>query len=145
MHWSARCSQAGWRGGRAPERWRGPHEQRRAPGAIRASDLLLDGLALLIADGYASGMPVLQQALGAFRGKDVGTEERLRWSWLAGELAGSMWDYDSWDVLTARRIQLARDTGALTVLPLSLTARTALHFLAASFRQLLPWSSTSRR
>ena len=96
----------------------------------RASDLLLDGLALLITDGYASGIPVLQQALSAFRSEAVGTEERLRWSWLAGQIALCIWDYDSCDVLTARQIQVARDAGALTVLPLALSTRGGVHLFA---------------
>jgi DNA-binding CsgD family transcriptional regulator len=102
----------------------------RPPESPRASDLLLDGLALLITDGYASGTPVLQQALSAFGGEAVGTEERLRWSWLAGRAAGFIWDYDSWDVLTARQVQVARDAGALTVLPLTLSTRGGVHLFA---------------
>jgi DNA-binding CsgD family transcriptional regulator len=96
----------------------------------RASDLLLDGLALLITDGYGSGTPVLQQAVSAFRGGAVGAEERLRWSWLAGSTASFIWDYDSWDVLTARQVQVARDAGALTVLPLTLSLRGGVHLFA---------------
>jgi DNA-binding CsgD family transcriptional regulator len=102
----------------------------RPPEPSRASDLLLDGLALMITDGYASGIPVLQQALSAFRSEAVGTEERLRWSWLAGQIALCIWDYDSCDVLTARQIQVARDAGALTVLPLTLSARGGVHLFA---------------
>jgi hypothetical protein len=41
----------------------------------RASDLLLDGLALLITEGYAAGMPTLRQAVNAFRGEDAAREE----------------------------------------------------------------------
>ena len=96
----------------------------------RSSDVLLEGLAVLITDGSAASIPVLQQAVSAFRTDDVGTEERLRWSWLAGRVASFIWDYDSWDVLTARQIQVARDAGALTVLPLALSTRAALHLLA---------------
>src|SRR5262249_20282644 len=59
----------------------------RPVGPPRASDLLLDGLALLIADGPPSGTPVIQQALNAFLGPAVGPDERLRWSWLAGRAA----------------------------------------------------------
>ncbi|HEX3519242.1 MAG TPA: hypothetical protein VHT29_09440, partial [Solirubrobacteraceae bacterium] len=99
-------------------------------GPARASDLLLDGLACLIADGPASGTEVLRKALGAFRGQAVGTEERLRWSWLAGRAAAFIWDYDSWEVLTARQIQVANDTGALTVLPLTLSTRAGVHLFA---------------
>jgi DNA-binding CsgD family transcriptional regulator len=107
----------------------------RPPGHPRASDLLLDGLALLITDGYASGTPVLQQALGAFRSEAEGTEERLRWSWLAGRAAGFIWDYDSWDMLTARQVQVARDAGALSVLPLALNARTAVEVFAGELAE----------
>ena len=98
----------------------------------RASELLLDGLALLVTDGYAAGTPVLKEALSAFRAEDLGIEERLRWSWLAGRAAGFIWDYDSWDVLTARQVQAARDAGALTVLPLSLGTRAAVHLFAGN-------------
>jgi DNA-binding CsgD family transcriptional regulator len=98
----------------------------------RAPELLLDGLALLVTDGYASGTPVLKEALRAFRADDLGREERLRWLWLAGRAAALIWDYDSWDVLTARQIQAARDAGALTVLPLSLGTRAALHLFSGN-------------
>jgi DNA-binding CsgD family transcriptional regulator len=105
-------------------------ESRPCAESQRAPELLLDGLALLVTDGYASGTPVLKEALRAFRAEDLGREERLRWSWLAGRAAALIWDYDSWDVLTARQIQAARDAGALTVLPLSLGTRAALHLFS---------------
>ena len=41
------------------------------PQPARPPDLLLDGLALLICEGYATGAPVLRQAVSAFRGTDV--------------------------------------------------------------------------
>jgi DNA-binding CsgD family transcriptional regulator len=96
----------------------------------RASDLLLDGLARLIVDGPASGTAVIKQALDAFRGQDVATEERLRWSWLAGRAAGFIWDYDSWDTLTARQLEVAHDAGALAILPLTLSTRAGVHMFA---------------
>lgn len=96
-------------------------------GPARASDLLLDGLARLIAEGAASGTAVLRQALDAFRGQAIGTQERLRWSWLAGRAAAFIWDYDNWNALTARQVQVANDAGALTVLPLTLSTRAGVH------------------
>jgi len=102
----------------------------RASGTPRASDLLLDGLANLIVNGPAEGTPPLQQATAAFRKDDIETEERLRWSWLAGRAAAFIWDYDSWDTLTARQVQVARDQGALTVLPLTLNTRAGVHMFA---------------
>jgi DNA-binding CsgD family transcriptional regulator len=96
----------------------------------RASEVLLDGLALLVTDGPLASIPVLQQAVSAFLSDDVGTEERLRWSWLAGRAASFMWDHDSLDVLTARQLQVASDAGALTVLPPTLSMRAGLHMLS---------------
>jgi DNA-binding CsgD family transcriptional regulator len=96
----------------------------------RAADLLLEGMARLIADGPAAGTAPLRRALEAFRGDAVDAEERLRWSWLAGRAAAFIWDYEDWDVLTARQIQVARDAGALTVLPLTLSTRAGVHLVA---------------
>ena len=41
------------------------------PQPPRGPDLLLDGLALLITEGYPAGVPVLRRALSAFRGTDL--------------------------------------------------------------------------
>jgi hypothetical protein len=99
----------------------------RSPEPRRASEILLEGLALLVTDGPLASIPALRQAVSGFLSEDVGTEERLRWSWLAGRAASFMWDYDSWDLLTARQVQVARDAGALTLLPLTLSARAGLY------------------
>jgi DNA-binding NarL/FixJ family response regulator len=91
--------------------------------ATRASDLLLEGLGLLISDGYQSGVPVLKEALSLFRDDNLSAEERLRWSWVAGSTAGFIWDHETWDLLSARQERLARDVGALSVLPITLGSR----------------------
>ena len=102
----------------------------RSNGPLRTSELLLEGLALVITDGYKSGTPVLQQALGAFRADEVDVDEQLQWSWVAGSTAGLIWDYDIWDALTARQEQLARDAGALAVLPITLSMRAGICLFA---------------
>jgi len=96
----------------------------------RAADGLLDGLALLITEGPGAGTPVLQRAVAAFCRDDITGEERLRWSWLAGQAAAFIWDYDGWDVLTARQEQLAREAGALSILPVTLSVRGGVHLFA---------------
>jgi DNA-binding CsgD family transcriptional regulator len=103
------------------------------PPPARASDLLLDGLALLVTDGHAAGIPLLKQAVSAFRGADVSREEGLRWMWLACHAAGLVWDYESWDVLSARLIMLAREAGALTVLPIAFSTRAGVHLFGGDF------------
>jgi DNA-binding CsgD family transcriptional regulator len=102
------------------------------PGAARAPDLLLDGLALVITEGYPAGAPMLKQAVSAFRA-DVSREEGLRWGWQADRSAGLLWDYESWDLLSARRVTLARDAGALTALPFAATLRAGVHLWAGEF------------
>lgn len=95
----------------------------------RAPDRLLDGLALLVTDGRASATPILKQAVAAFRGDDLTTHERLRWLWLAGRVAQDLWDDESWEVLCRQHVQMARQTGALAVLPIALRSRIFQHGL----------------
>jgi DNA-binding CsgD family transcriptional regulator len=104
-----------------------------SPQPQRAPDLLLDGLAVLHTEGYAAGTPTLKRALRAFRSNELSSEEGLRWLWLACRTAMDLWDYESWYVLSARQIQLARDAGALTVLPLALNLRAGVHLFAGQF------------
>jgi DNA-binding CsgD family transcriptional regulator len=101
-------------------------------GPPRARDLLLDGLAVLHTDGYAAGAPILKRALRAFRGHEFLSEEEIRWTLLACRTAMDLWD-DSWFVLCARQVQLARDAGALSVLPLALSLQAGTHILAGEF------------
>jgi DNA-binding CsgD family transcriptional regulator len=102
-------------------------------GPPRPPDLLLDGLALLVTEGYPAGAPVLRQALSAFRGPDVSREEGLRWLWLASYAAAIVWDYPSWDVLSDRQVTLARDAGALIALPIALYTHAGVHVFAGEF------------
>ena len=99
-------------------------------GPPNASDLLLRGLALLVAEGPRVGTPVARQALDAFRSDAVGDEERLRWSWLAGRTAAFIWDYDTWDALTSEQIEAARPAGALSVLPLTFSTAAGVQLFA---------------
>jgi DNA-binding CsgD family transcriptional regulator len=83
-------------------------------------DLLLDGFAALVLDGYAEAAPSLKRALAAFRAGNLATATELRWAWAAAYVAFVMWD-DDWVELCMRWIQLARDAGALGVLPIALS------------------------
>ena len=105
------------------------------PGPARGPDLLLDGLALLVTEGYPAGAPVLRQAVSAFRGTDLSTEEGLRWLWLACRAALIVWDYASWDVLSGRQVTLARDAGALITLPIAFNTRAGVHLFAGEFTE----------
>jgi DNA-binding CsgD family transcriptional regulator len=100
----------------------------------RAADRLLDGLALLITEGHAAGTPILREALSAFSDDEIGSEEGLRWLWLAGRTAGFIWDYEGWDSLTMRQARIAREVGALAHVPLALSTRVGVHLFEGDTR-----------
>ena len=105
------------------------------PAPARAPDLLLDGLALLVTEGYAAGTPALRRALLAFRSPDISAEEGLSWLWLAGLAAMAVWDDETWHILASRHVTLARDAGALSELPLAIRWRILLHAHAGELEQ----------
>nr|WP_240148391.1 LuxR family transcriptional regulator [Diaminobutyricibacter tongyongensis] len=96
----------------------------------RPVDLLLDGLAARVADGPATGTARLREALQVYARHDSTAVEGPRWRWLAGRLAGFVWDYSTWDTLTAEHVRAARDVGMLAELPLALVSRVGVHLLA---------------
>src|ERR1700730_1075362 len=101
----------------------------------RAPDLLLDGLALLVTEGYAAGTPALRRALLAFRRQDISVEEGLSWLWLAGLAAMAVWDDETLHLLASRHVTLARAAGALSELPLAIRWRILLHTHAGELAQ----------
>ena len=66
---------------------------------------------------------MLLQALAAFRTRGVTREDGLGWLPLACRMGHDAWDFESWSVLSARLVDLARETGALSVLPSALLLR----------------------
>jgi DNA-binding CsgD family transcriptional regulator len=100
----------------------------------RAPDLLLNGLALLITEGYSAGAPALKRAVGAFLNAEVPAEDK-RYLWLASHAARLMWDYEGWDALSARLIKAARETGALIALHIGFGMRASLRLLAGEFAE----------
>lgn len=103
------------------------------PSTERPADLLLDGLTSLMTDGYAVGVRPLRRALNAWRADEVPVADALRWLWLATHAAHDVWDDESWEVFCTRHLRLARQAGALAVLPIALNSRMGLHFLAGEF------------
>jgi DNA-binding CsgD family transcriptional regulator len=104
-----------------------------APQPPRAIDLLLDALATRFTEGYAAGVPPLRTALDAFHREEGLTARDARWLWLACRLAQDLWDDELWYELTTRALRLARETGALRLLPTAATYRACLHVHAGAF------------
>jgi DNA-binding CsgD family transcriptional regulator len=97
------------------------------PDAPRKGDALLAGLAVLFTDGYAPATPLLHRAVRAFVTEELTLDEALRSAWLAAATAASLWDDGNWDVLTRRHLDVTRDSGALSALPLALHTRAEVH------------------
>jgi DNA-binding CsgD family transcriptional regulator len=105
------------------------------PDPPRAVDVLLDGLAIRLTEGYAAAAPTLARALELVLAPEAGAGESGRWLWLAGArpsatVALELWDAESWHFLAARQAQVARDAGALVQLRLALHSVAGTHILA---------------
>jgi DNA-binding CsgD family transcriptional regulator len=97
------------------------------------SDLLLDGLSVLITGGPAAGVAVLRQAVSAFRGAEMSVEKGLQWAVLASSAAVTLWDFESSETIITRQVGIARDAGALTLLAIALNAQGMLVTWGADF------------
>jgi DNA-binding CsgD family transcriptional regulator len=93
------------------------------------SDLLLDGLAQLIAEGLATAAPTLRKALGARDDEVV-----LQWGAMAATAAAALWDMESFHAVITRQLQLARDTGALALLSTALQGAGIVLTWSGDFR-----------
>jgi DNA-binding CsgD family transcriptional regulator len=107
-----------------------------APDPPRAIDVLLDGFALRLTEGYASAAPTLGRAVKLLVRLNARTDEASRWLWLTGGSAGAgalaadeLWDADSWHALAARQTQFARDAGALVHLQIALDLLAMSHLV----------------
>jgi DNA-binding CsgD family transcriptional regulator len=100
------------------------------PQPPRPPDLLLQGLAVLFTEGYAAGPPILKEALSAFRRETVLPPREARWLPLACQAAADVWDDVTWRLLSTRELERARDTGALTAMPLVLSTLSYVHAIS---------------
>ncbi len=101
----------------------------------RAVDVLLDGMALRCTEGASAGIPVLQRGVQAMRDEPLdGHAEIMRWL-LVSPIVQSvsvfeLWDDDAFHALATRAAQLARDVGALALLPVALVYQSGVHVFA---------------
>jgi DNA-binding CsgD family transcriptional regulator len=109
-----------------------------APKAPRSIDLVLDGMARRFTEGPAAGAPPLRRALEAFRNEALdGHEEVMRWLLLCPVVQSltvfELWDDDAFRALATRAERLAREAGALTMLPVALVYLSGVHLFAGEF------------
>jgi len=113
------------------------HIVRAAPVASKsaAMDLLLEGLATRVNEGYPAAVPPLRHALESFREDDGSSPATNRWLWLACRVAADLWEREIWDELAARGVRLARETGSLNVLPIANSYRAGVHLHAGEYAE----------
>jgi DNA-binding CsgD family transcriptional regulator len=105
------------------------------PGPPRAVDVLLEGLALRLTEGYAAAAPQLRRALDLLLDLKRTDDDAGRWLWLAGGRAGvlvavELWDAGGMHALASRQEEIARESGALVQLQLALSFLARVHTLA---------------
>ena len=111
----------------------------RGPQPTRATDLLLDGMTTRFTEGYLSSVEPLRRALLDFRRQARRSEEGImRWLWTAcpvapEPVAPELWDDETWNELAISAVRLARETGALTTLPIALSYRASVLVHAGEF------------
>jgi DNA-binding CsgD family transcriptional regulator len=99
--------------------------------ALSAADGLLDALVTRFTEGYAAAVQPLSLALRAFSGSDDAGDHQ--WLWLACRLAQDLWDDELWHALATRGVRLARETGALHLLPNAANYLAALNVHSGAF------------
>jgi DNA-binding CsgD family transcriptional regulator len=108
------------------------------PQPPRSSDLVLDGLAIRCTEGPGAGVPPLKAALQAYSSETLESHaEIMRWLLLSPVVQSmtvfELWDDDAFHALATRGVQLARDTGALAMLPVALVYRSGMHLFGGEF------------
>ena len=87
-------------------------------GAPGPSDLLLDGLAVLVTEGRAQAGPLLRRAARVFAEEEIAQEEGQRWGWVATCAAVVVWEEEYYHAMVVRLLQSAREAGLLVDLPM---------------------------
>jgi len=98
----------------------------------RAIDLLLDGLIARLARGYAAALPLVARALDAFQHEGF-RRENINWCWLACQLAMDLWNDAACANIASGLSVVARERGALTVLPFALNYSAAHQIFTGKF------------
>ncbi|MET9315114.1 AAA family ATPase [Kribbella sp. NPDC003505] len=101
----------------------------------RSSDVLLDGFALLFAEGRPRAVPLLKQAARAFGDQGASVEEVLRWGWLGTAAAATAWDFEACLSTASRQVEVARGAGALAVLAVGVNVLGQVAALAGDFAE----------
>lgn len=111
------------------------HAARAAPrpeGPARAIDLLLEGVLARLTRGYEPALPTVADALATFRAEGF-RRENIAWCWLACQLAMDLWDDHACEAIATGLVRVARERGALSILPFGLNYSAAHRLFVGEF------------
>jgi DNA-binding CsgD family transcriptional regulator len=103
------------------------------PGSPRPHDLLLDGLALVTTDGWASAAPALRKAIAALADAELRADEGIFWFGISTAAATLLWDWENYQLFATRGIQATRELGVIRLLPRALDTLASSNVLAGDF------------
>jgi len=101
--------------------------------APRPSDLLLDGLSVLVTEGRAAAAARLRRVVSTFAEGEIAMAEGLRWGWLVSIAAEALWDDEGWWAVNDRQVQSVREAGLLVHLPIYLGSLGVVATLRGDF------------
>ena len=102
-------------------------------GAPSPSDLLLDGLAVLVTEGRTEAAPLLRRAARIFAEEEISMTERLRWGFLAVVAAIMVWDEQHWHTIEVRQLRSCREAGLLAQLVIYVNSMAILKTWSGDF------------
>jgi hypothetical protein len=85
-----------------------------------------------LARGYEPALPAVAHALDVFQAEGF-RRENISWCWLACQLAMDLWNDDACSAIASGLATVARDRGALNVLPFALNYTAAHRLFAGEF------------
>lgn len=84
------------------------------------ADVLLEGFTALLTTGHRAAAPLLRKGIETLGSDELPADQGLRWLGLGCWAACELLDEEGWHTLATRWVQLSRDQGALTRLPIAL-------------------------
>ncbi|TDO68383.1 regulatory LuxR family protein [Kribbella sp. VKM Ac-2571] len=104
-----------------------------ASGERGALDLVLDGVALLVTEGWAAAAETLRDAAKLIG--DLPVSAVVRWGWQSTVVFGGIWDLEALQAVCTQQVGLVREAGALQVLPNNLAGLAYALTWAGEFEQ----------
>ncbi|MFE1199544.1 ATP-binding protein [Streptomyces olivaceoviridis] len=106
---------------------------RPAPQPARPLDLLLDGLATQVRDGFPAAAPLLRRVVDQYLRSPGDGAHSPGELWMACSAAMDLWDDAAWRMLADQQIRHSREAGTLAALPMTLSYRALAHIHAGEF------------